>query len=43
MSVASQAFFPAVPVSGLDGYIHYVNQIPMLSADEELAFAREFR
>jgi len=43
MSVVNQTFFPAVPVSGLEGYIHYVNQIPMLSADEELAFARAFR
>ena len=43
MSLASKAFFPAVPTSGLDGYIHYVNQIPMLSADEEAALAREFQ
>lgn len=43
MSLASKAFFPAIPVSSLDGYIHYVNQIPMLSADEEAALAREFQ
>lgn len=31
-----------VPVGSLDAYIHHVNQIPMLSPEEELACARRF-
>lgn len=33
---------PALSLSSLDGYIQYVNQVPMLSAEEEAHFAREF-
>jgi RNA polymerase sigma-32 factor len=32
-----------VPVGSLDAYIHQVNQIPMLSAEEELAYAHRLR
>ena len=42
MSVNMQAIFPVVPLSSLDGYIHYVNQIPMLTAEEEAEFARQY-
>lgn len=38
----TSAFMPAISSSGLDGYIHYVNQIPMLSADEEAQLAKDF-
>jgi RNA polymerase sigma-32 factor len=31
-----------VSLGSLDGYIHYVNQIPMLSAEEEATLARNF-
>ncbi|MFC3908985.1 RNA polymerase sigma factor RpoH [Legionella dresdenensis] len=33
----------ALPMGSLDAYIHYVNQIPMLSAEEETACAERFR
>lgn len=33
----------AVPVGSLDAYIHYVNQIPMLTLEEELAYTKRFR
>ncbi len=33
----------AVPLGSLDAYIHYVNQLPMLTAEEELAHAKRFR
>ena len=32
-----------VPLGSLDAYIHYVNQLPMLTAEEELAYAKRFR
>ena len=32
-----------VSVGSLDAYIHYVNQIPMLTAEEELACAQRFQ
>lgn len=38
----TSVFMPAISSSGLDGYIHYVNQIPMLSADEEVQLAKDF-
>lgn len=31
-----------VSLGSLDGYIHYVNQIPMLSAEEEVFLARQY-
>lgn len=31
-----------ISLGSLDGYIHYVNQIPMLSAEEEVALAQQF-
>jgi RNA polymerase sigma-32 factor len=42
MSVAMQALFPVISNGGLDGYIHYVNQIPMLTAEEETEYARQY-
>lgn len=30
------------PLGSLDAYIHYVNQLPMLTAEEEMAHARRF-
>lgn len=32
-----------VPIGSLDAYIHRVNQIPMLTAEEEIQFANRFR
>ena len=32
-----------VPIGSLDAYIHRVNQIPMLTAEEEIDFASRFR
>ena len=39
----SSVLLPAVSISTLDGYIHYVNKIPMLSAEEEAELAKDFR
>ncbi len=33
----------SVPVGSLEAYIHRVNQIPMLSAEEELSYAKRLR
>lgn len=33
---------PAISTSSLDGYIQYVNQIPMLSAEEEVQLATDY-
>ena len=33
----------SVPIGSLDAYIHQVNQIPMLTADEELAYAKRLQ
>jgi RNA polymerase sigma-32 factor len=33
---------PAISTSSLDGYIQYVNQIPMLTAEEELKLATDY-
>ncbi len=38
----TSVFMPTISSGGLDGYIHYVNQIPLLSADEEAELARDF-
>lgn len=38
-----QRFNVGVPIGSLDAYIHRVNQIPMLSAEEELQYAERFR
>lgn len=46
MTAASQALtmnMPLVPVGSIDSYIYQVNQIPLLSAEEELEFARRFQ
>ena len=42
MSIGMQALFPTVAQGGLEGYIQYVNQVPMLSAEEEAEFARQY-
>lgn len=42
MTFSSPSFIPSLSTSGLDGYIHYVNQVPMLSAEEEVRLARQF-
>ena len=33
----------SVPIGSLDAYIHQVNQIPMLTAEEELAYAQRLQ
>ncbi|HBB53242.1 MAG TPA: RNA polymerase factor sigma-32, partial [Legionellales bacterium] len=33
---------PAISTSSLDGYIQYVNQIPMLTAEEEVQLATDY-
>ena len=33
----------ALPMGSLDAYIHYVNQIPMLSAEDEYRYAERFQ
>jgi RNA polymerase sigma-32 factor len=40
MSLDMPAVLPIVPLNSLDAYIHYVNQIPMLSAEEEASYAK---
>jgi RNA polymerase sigma-32 factor len=30
-----QALDPRLPIGSLEAYLHYVNQIPMLTAEEE--------
>lgn len=40
MSFDMPALLPVVPLNSLDAYIHYVNQIPMLSAEEEANYAK---
>ena len=42
MSIGMQTLFPTVAQGGLEGYIQYVNQVPMLSAEEEAEFARQY-
>ncbi|WP_133127521.1 RNA polymerase sigma factor RpoH [Legionella nagasakiensis] len=42
MSLQLQLSTMNLPVGSLDAYIHRVNQIPMLSAEEEYEFARRF-
>ena len=41
MSLDMPVILPIVPLNSIDAYIHYVNQIPMLSAEEEAKYARE--
>ncbi|MFN3234979.1 MAG: RNA polymerase sigma factor RpoH [Gammaproteobacteria bacterium] len=40
-SSALQLYHPTVPASSLDSYIHYCNQIPMLSEEEEREYAEK--
>ncbi|MCX7118186.1 MAG: RNA polymerase sigma factor RpoH [Legionellales bacterium] len=42
MSKSSQLSPMSVPVGSLDAYIYHANQIPLLSAEEELECARRF-
>lgn len=42
MTLGMQTLFPVLAHGSLDGYIHYVNQIPMLSAEEEAEYARQY-
>jgi RNA polymerase sigma-32 factor len=42
MSSQLQHLSFGVPVGSIDAYIHRVNQIPMLTAEEEINFARQF-
>lgn len=42
MTLGMQALFPAVANGSLDAYIQYVNQIPMLSAEEEAEYAKQY-
>lgn len=41
MSLEMPAILPIVPLNSLDAYIHYVNQIPMLTAEEEASYAKQ--
>lgn len=43
MSSQLQRLSIGVPVGSLDAYIHRVNQIPMLTAEEEIGFANRVR
>ncbi len=43
MSLQLQRLSTGVPIGSIDAYIHRVNQIPMLSAEEEIDFATRFR
>lgn len=38
-----QSLSIGVPIGSLDAYIHQVNQIPMLTAEEEISYATRFR
>src|SRR5688572_15746413 len=38
-----QAFDPRLPIGSLDAYLHYVNQIPMLTAEEEQELAKRLQ
>lgn len=40
LSTALRVFSPTLPASSLDSYIHYANQIPMLSQEDEQKYAR---
>lgn len=42
-SLQLQRLSIGVPIGSIDAYIHRVNQIPMLSAEEEIEFASRFR
>ncbi len=43
MSILLQQSTMSIPVGSLDAYIHGVNQIPMLTAEEEHAYATQFQ
>lgn len=43
MSLPLQLSTMTLPIGSLDAYIHSVNQIPLLSAEEELDYAKRFR
>lgn len=43
MSSQLQRLNIGVPIGSIDAYIHRVNQIPMLTAEEEINFATRFR
>ena len=34
-NMSLQAFDPRLPIGSIEAYLHYVNQIPMLTAEEE--------
>jgi RNA polymerase sigma-32 factor len=38
-----QTFDPRLPIGSLEAYLHYVNQIPMLTAEEEQELAKRLR
>jgi len=40
MNQALQAFSPGIPVSSIENYIHYANKIPLLTLEEEQAYAQ---
>jgi RNA polymerase sigma-32 factor len=42
MTPSMQTLFPVLAQGSLDGYIQYVNQIPMLSAEEEAEYAKQY-
>lgn len=41
MSTALQVFSPTLPASSLDSFIHYANQIPMLTLEDEQKYAKK--
>ena len=40
MNQALQTFSPKIPVSSIENYIHYANQIPLLTLEEEQTYAK---
>jgi RNA polymerase sigma-32 factor len=43
MSLQLQLSTMSLPIGSLDAYIHQVNQVPLLTAEEEFAYAQRFR
>ena len=43
MNTALQIYQPQLPIGSLEAYIQRINEIPLLTAEEELRFATEFR
>ncbi len=41
LTTALRVYTPTLPASSLDNYIHYANQIPMLSLEDEQNYARK--